>query len=870
MLIQTQGLTSKEAAQVRARVGENRLQSGKKISPMLVFLSQFKDVMVIILTLATAVSFCLGETVEAIAILVILVLNALMGFLQEYKTQRALEALQQLSAPHCLCLRDNVRQTLPAADLVPGDVVFLEAGASVPADGLLISATRLQTDESMLTGESVGASKQAANPEDPAENAVGEPTRVFAGSTVTEGSGCFFVTHTGMNTQMGQIANLLDQAKEEPTPLQKRLAQMGKVIGIGCLVICALVAGLGVLRGMNPLTMLITGISLAVAAIPEGLPAVVTLSLAMAVKRMVKQQVLLRRLHPVETLGCATVICSDKTGTLTQNKMTACRLWLGGQVFEVSGEGYHTKGTLSPLPDQTFEKGLAELCQVAILCNHATPGQKGAPPMGSPTEAALLVLAQKCGYDPDGLRRQFQLREEYPFDGKRKRMSVWVTGNGRDAILTKGAAELLLPLCNAVWTPNGIKPFGLSDHNRLLSQVEAWASDGLRVLGLAMRPAKGKVVLENSETDLIFLGLVALQDRPRPEVKEAVAVCKQGGILPVMITGDHPQTAKAIAKEVGIWKEGQDFITGSALANMDDKQLEKRVGNTTVFARVTPYDKLRIVRAFQKQGQVVAMTGDGVNDAPAIVEADIGIAMGQGGTDVTRKAADMVLMDDNFATIVSAVKEGRVIYDNIRRFIRYLLGCNIGEVLTMLLSMLFGMPALLLPVHILLVNLATDGLPALALGVEPAEPDLIKRKPRDAKASVFAGGMGGRILFQGAIIGLTTIAAFTFALRGLGSLEAARTAALFTLVFTQLVNSIACKSQQGGLLDVKFFSNPKLLLADGASLAIVLLVIYLPPLQHIFSTVGLPFGWLLGLAALSLAIPLLSGIWQKCFGKHKH
>ena len=868
------GLSEREAAARRRQYGPNQLKEGKRTRPVGIFLSQFKDLLILILLACTLLSVAMGEFVEAITIISIVFLNAMLGFLQEYKTERTLEALRNLAAPLCHVYRDGQLSTLPASELVPGDVVLLEAGDRVPADGTLSEAVRLRADESLLTGESKPVGKTAAR--EPAGGNAGEredrnrPDRAYMGTLITAGRGRMTVTQTGMRTQMGSIAGMLEGIDEGETPLQARLNHLGKVIAVGCLLICAVVTGIGILRGENPLDMLITGISLAVAAVPEGLPAVVTIALSLSVGRMVRRGAVVRKLHAVETLGCATVICSDKTGTLTENRMTVQMLWTADGPVEVGGGSLERSGSFrreGRVIQPTHDPDLRRLLTIAALCSNAelsdAPEGDGSGrtlgAVGDPTEIALAVAAAKAGISRTG-ERQYHRLDEIPFDSARKRMSV-AFREGEDRLLfVKGALDVLLDRC-AYLQQNGRRVPLSPQLRRTIEQAgERMGEQALRVLGCAYRTLEGGILREDCEQDLTFVGMAGMIDPPRPEVEEAVCRCRTAGIRPVMITGDHKTTAMAIARKLKILTEGDRVLTGAELDRMDDRQLERAVGQTAVFARVSPEHKLRIVRALRKNGQIVVMTGDGVNDAPAVKEADIGVAMGIAGTDVTKEASSVVLLDDNFATLVAAVEEGRVIYDNIRKFIRYLLSCNIGEVLVMFLGMTMGLPVPLMPIQILMVNLTTDGLPAIALGLEKPEPRVMSEPPRRATDSIFAHGLLTTILFRGCLIGLSTLGVFVSLLRSSGSLEVARTGAFLALVLAQLIHVFECKTERQNSLRINPFSNLPLLCAVLLSLGVVALAVWHPLLQPIVGTTALGPIEVLRVVGYCMIGPLLSAI----------
>lgn len=812
------GLSEAEAKARLAQTGENRLvgKSGPGVASM--FFSQFKDVMILILAGATLVSLWMGEGAEAATIILIVLMNAVMGFLQEYRTEKTLEALKELSAPTARVRRGGREQDVSARTLVPGDVVLLTEGDKIPADCTIQTCSRLACDESMLTGESVHAPKKTGDP-------------VYMGCIVTGGRGEAVVTATGMRTEMGKIAGLVEQAAEEPTPLQVRLAQLGRFVAAACVIICLAVGFLGFLQGNDFLEMLLTGISLAVAAIPEGLPAIVTITLALSVNRILRRGAVIRKLHAVETLGCAGVICTDKTGTLTQNRMTVRQIWMPGRALEVTGGGEDARGTVTEhghTVTAAHDAALLRLCEAAALCATARITRKDDTfeTSGDPTETAALVAAAKAGVTRGELLRLYTLTGENPFDAARKRMSVSVRGMGGERLLCKGAPDLLLGQCTHLLSPTGVRPLTARDRAEIAAAAAGMADSALRVLGFAesSTPALG-------EQKLCFLGMMGMLDPPRPEVRGAVRRCREAGIKPVMITGDHRDTALAIARDVGIARADSGVLTGAELDALTDAQLAAQCMRVSVYARVSPAHKLRIVRAYKAAGQVVAMTGDGTNDAPAVKEADIGVAMGIAGTDVTKEASAVVILDDNFATIVAAVEEGRVIYQNIRRFIRFLLTSNLGEVLGMLFGMLLHLPVTLLPIQILLVNLFTDGLPAIALGMEPPAPDIMCRKPRPKTEGLFAHGLARTIVVRGAMLGMASCGAYWAVLSMSGDLTAARSACFLTIVLSQMLHIFECRGE-----GLDFRGNPALLAAALTSVALTLFSVYLPAAQGFFGT----------------------------------
>lgn len=837
------GLTSRQAEQRLQKDGKNELKSKKRINPLNIFFSQYKDIMTIILLICTAVSLFMGEYVEAIAIAVIVLMNGLLGFIQEYRTEKTLEALKGMASPVAKVYRNGVITQIHTSEIVIGDVVLLESGDKIPADGRLISSTSLECDESMLTGESIPVKKlHSLDLNSPNTD---KKENVYMGCVITKGHCEFLVTATGMNTEMGNIASMLQTIDEEQTPLQIKLAQLSKYIAVGCLAVCAIVSVTGMLRGEDFMQMLITGVSLAVAAVPEGLPAIVTISLALAVSRMVKRNALVRRLHAVETLGCATVICSDKTGTLTENKMTATEVCLPNGRFKAKKL-------------DTSSKSVSLLLNAITLCNNAIIYSNNDEDFGDHTEISLLNLSAKYNITRENLEEKFNRLSELPFDSERKRMSVVVEDEYHQKYLfVKGAFDILLNRCVEYQNGDKVCPMLASDKVRFNEQSSKMADSALRIIGVAYKKIT-PLSPGTTEDNLIFLGLVGMIDPPRKEVKKAVTRCHMAGIKTIMITGDHKKTATAIGAQVGIYHDGDMVITGSELDNMSLSELSEIVNKVTIFARVSPNHKLQIVKALKRRGHIVAMTGDGVNDAPAIKEADIGVSMGTNGTDVTKEASEIILLDDNFATLVNAVDEGRNIYDNIRKFIRYLLSCNIGEVMTMFVGMLMGMPVILLPIQILLINLVTDGLPAIALGLEPASKNAMSRPPRRPDEGVFSNGLATKIVGRGIFIGFTTLASFVSLFKFTQNLDIARSGALFALVFAQLIHVFECKSETKNLLHIKYTNNVKLILASTLSLVTVLLVMYCPPISLIFSTVPLTLVQILIPIGYCLIPPIVS------------
>jgi len=816
------GLRADVAAARLREHGPNALAEARRRSPARMFLGQFADFMILVLIGAAVVAGLVGEPQDTVAILVIVVLNAVIGAVQEYRAERAVAALRRLAAPEACVVRDGGRLTLPARELVPGDLVLLEAGNVVPADLRLLESADLQTDESALTGESHPVAKDPAVLED-GDLPVGDRRNLlFRGTHVTRGRGTGVVVATGMATELGRIAGLLGQEKGVRTPLQERMTRFGRHLALAVLAICAVVFAAGLLQGQPVVLMFLTAVSLAVAAIPEALPAVVTVSLALGARLLGRHNALVRRLPAVETLGSVTYICADKTGTLTQNRMTV--------EAAVTGEERRPA-----LPERGAGAPWDALGRALALCNDVV--EQDGHPVGDPTEVALHVAARDAGFEKAALERERPRVAELPFDSERKRMTTLHRTPDGVIAYAKGAPEVLLPLCPRVLGADG-EPQPL-DPSGPLARAAQLADAGYRVLAVAQRRlADLPEPLAEAESELTLLGLVALIDPPRPEAATAVADCRSAGITPVMITGDHPGTARAIAQRLGIAGEGDDVITGPELAGLGDDALDRRVAGIRIYARVSPEQKIRIVRALQARGEFVAMTGDGVNDAPALKRAGIGVAMGLKGTEVAREAADMVLLDDNFATIVRAVREGRRIFDNIRKFIRYTMTSNSGEIWTLFLAPFLGLPVPLLPIHILWINLVTDGLPGLALSAEPAEAGVMRRAPRLPEESIFAHGMWQHVVWVGLLIGGLSIAAQAWSYRS-GATHW-QTVVFTVLTLSQLFHALAVRSERTALFRLGLTSNLPLLGAVLLTVGLQLAVIYVPALNLIFRTEPLP------------------------------
>lgn len=888
------GLSDRECKERLKKFGPNKLKEGEKVKPYEIFLNQFKDFMVLVLLVAACISGALGEMADTIAIVAIVILNAILGFLQEYRAEKSLESLKKLTAPQAKVLRGKKEMKLSAEQLVPGDVLLLEAGDIVPADARILELFNLAVDESMLTGESLPVKKKAEVIFSTQTPLADRKNLLYSGTIITAGRAKAVVVATGMFTEIGKIADMMEAVEEEMTPLQKELDYLGKALVLICFLVCALVVVTGVMRGEELGNMFLTGVSLAVAAIPEGMPAIVTVVLALGVQKMVKKNAVVKKLPSVETLGCANVICSDKTGTLTQNMMTVQKLFINNKTIDITGQGYQPIGDflwqgkiIEPLSLPT----VALFLQAIALCNNASLKKAGFSLnslwrekrnflqrrsmdqwqiTGDPTEGALTVLAAKAKVWREALEKNQPRIDEIPFDSNRKMMSVICQDkDGNYYLYVKGAPDVIINYCQKMMLDN--KEFDLNhlEKERIKKNNEEMAGLALRILAVAYRklPKDWKSLSnENLEKDLTFLGLAGMIDPPREEVREAIRVCKRAGIRTVMITGDHALTATAIAKDLGMLTERQEIITGAELDSFSEKEMLERVEKIGVYARVTPKHKLQIVRAWKKKGYIVGMTGDGVNDAPAVKEADIGISMGKSGTDVTKEASALVLMDDNFATIVAAIEEGRGIYENIRKFITYLLSCNIGEVLTMFLATLLGLPLPLIPIQILLVNLVTDGLPAMALGVDNSDKDIMLQTPRKANENIFANGLGWKICKRGLQIGLSTVLVFIIGLYlENGNIEVARTMTFATLVLSQMCFVFTCRSERYSIYEIGFFSNLYLVGAVLTSVFTLLLVLYLPSLQYFFETVYLSWeNWLIiGLvSAFPLVNAWISYLWK--------
>jgi len=847
------GLSEEEVITRREKYGSNELEGKKSITLFQRFINQFKNFMVIILLVAAIVSGALGEYKDTIIIAAIVLLNAILGLVQENKAEESLKALKDMSKPTAKILRNGNILEINSGEIVPGDILILEAGDYIAADGILIESASLKVEESALTGESVPVDKDLEIPQGKDIPIGDRKNMVYSTSLVTNGRGKVIVTETGMDTEIGKIAKMIESQEDLETPLQKKLDQLGKYLGIIALAVCGVIFLVGYFQGRGVFEMFMLAVSLAVAAIPEGLPAIVTIVLSLGVQRMIKKNAIIRKLPAVETLGTASVICSDKTGTLTQNKMTVTKVY--------------TYNKLIDSKDVNIEDKDEELAvMTGLMCNDSSieedDGEKKA--IGDPTEIALIVLGRDKGLYRKKLEEKMPRVEEVPFDSDRKMMStIHKTGNNY-RVFTKGAIDIILDRCKGILIDGEVKDITEEHKHKIIEENENMASNALRVLGLAYKDIEkipDRINSESVENDLVFVGMSGMIDPPREEVKVSVEQCRRAGIKPVMITGDYKITAIAIAKELGILEEDSEAIEGKEIEKLSDSELAANVDKYSVYARVSPEHKVKIVKAWQSHKKVVAMTGDGVNDAPALKRANIGCAMGITGTDVSKEAADMVLTDDNFSTIVSAVEEGRSIFDNIKKSIHYLLSCNVGEIIALFVALVIGMPTPLLPIHILWVNLITDSFPALALGVDPPEPGIMDRKPRASDESIFAGGLGVSIFVKGFVIGAVTIIAFYLGKEV--NIETGRTMALVTLAVSQFANSLTIRSMDKSMFKVGVFSNKYLIGAIALSATLLLSVVFIPPLRDIFELSSLDGVHWIYVGVLSLLPMTISEIFKK-------
>jgi Ca2+-transporting ATPase len=852
------GLTSGEAARRLSEYGPNELQAAERISPWHIFFQQFKNVLIIILLVATLLSAFLGHGIEAVAIAVIVLFAVLLGFIQEYRAEKAIEALRQMAAPTATILRDGEEVELPASEIVPGDITLLRAGDKIPADVRLLEAINLQVEEAALTGESMPVEKKTA-PISGANLALGDRHNMgYAGTVATYGRGRAVVVETGMNTEFGKIANMLQTIETGRTPLQENLDKVGAALARAAFVVVGIIVALGVARGQDFVEMLIFGIALAVAVVPEALPAVVTISLAIGVQRMVKRNALMRRLPAVETLGSTSVICSDKTGTLTKDEMTVRKVHIAGQMLDVSGAGYEPHGEFSrnghadePSDSLKLLLRAAALASDAHIVHSEADGRWHVK--GDPTEGALIVAAAKAGMHKAELDRSFVRVDEIPFTSETKRMTTLHHGPEGSIAFSKGAPEIILDSCTQQLTAEGVHPLDPESRQAVLETAQQMAGQALRVLAVS---AKWDTFIKEAEGGMTYLGMLGMIDPPRPEVKAAIETCGDAGIKAIMITGDHPLTAQAVATELGLLKRGR-VVTGAELEAMDEVEFERQVEDIEVYARVSPAHKLRVVTALQNHGHIAAMTGDGVNDAPALKKADIGIAMGITGTDVTKEAAAMTLTDDNFASIVAAIEEGRGIFGNVKKYLMYLLSSNIGEIGLMAGATVLGLPLPLSAVQILSVNLATDGLPALALSVDPPEPDIMKRKPRDPRIGIFTRPVVILMVLGGLWSTIINLGLFIWARNSGRSDAESMTMTFVSLVLIQFFKAYSFRSDRHSVLD-KPFANKWLNWAIIWDLIFLLVIVYVPVLHEPFGTFSLPLeDWVILVPLAFTVIPVL-------------
>ena len=858
-----EGLSTEEVQKRLKEYGPNELKKEKRKSPVRLFLEQFTDILIIILLIATALSMAIGEVYDAIVIIAIVIACAVLGFFEEYRAEKALEALKKMTAPTATVLRNGKEVQIQTSEVVPGDILLLYTGDKVPADARLIEAVNMKTDEAPLTGESTPVNKNVKPlPEDtPISD---RRNMVFTGTVVVYGRGKAVVTSTGMNTEFGKIAKMVQTVEEEETPLEKRMAHVGKWLGILSVAVCLFVAVFGIIRGRAILDMILWGISLAVAAVPEALPAVVTGALAVGMYRMARENAIVRRLPAVETLGCTSIICSDKTGTMTKGEMTVERIYVNGKAVKVTGVGYEPQGDFlyeDKKLDPAKEKELQMLLKAAVLCNDSklekTEGRWTVK--GDPTEGALVVAAAKAGLWKEEVEKKEPRINEIPFSSERKRMTTVHESGEKKIAYMKGAPEIVLERCTKVYMNGKARRLTSEIRKKILAINEAMAVQALRNLGFAYKelPESKTSLSEEEEEGFVFLGIMGMIDSPREEVKDAIYMCRKAGIKVVMVTGDHKLTAVAVAKELNLIGENENeegrVLTGAELDKLSDEEFEKIVENVVIYARVSPEHKVRIVKALRKKGYICAMTGDGVNDAPALKMADIGVAMGITGTEVTKEASDMVLTDDNFATIVRAVKEGREIYDNIKKYLTYLLRCNIMEILVLFIAMMFSREAesaiALTTIQILWVNLTTDGLPAIALGVDPGDPDLMERKPRSPKESIFTRDVKIYLSAVPILMAILLLGTYFYTLYNYNLMEA-RTQLFTSIVLMELANAVSARSLKYTVFKVGVFKNKFLWVAILSSLAMQLAVLYIPGVQGLFDvTYPDAFDWIVAITS---------------------
>lgn len=838
------GLTSLEVEQRRKEYGLNKLATEKKQTLIKRFIAQINDILIYILIVAAIISALVGEISDSVIIGIIILLNALIGIIQESKAEKSLEALKSLSAPKALVKRDRELKEISSEDIVPGDIVIIDAGRYVPCDLRLIESANLKIEESSLTGESIPTDKNADLVLDNLNTPLGDQKNMaFMSTLVSNGRGIGIAVNTGMKTEIGKIASMLKESKNELTPLQKRLEQLGKILGIAAISICFIIFIIGFIQGRELFELFLTSISLAVAAIPEGMPAIVTIVLALGVQRMIKENAIIRKLPAVETLGSVNIVCSDKTGTLTQNKMTVTKFYSYNSLNDIQQLDYS-----NPVHRLLLEN--------IILCNDATSSKNNAT--GDPTEIALLNAGLAHSIFKEDLERNHKRIDEIPFDSDRKLMTTVNTYDNKYYVMTKGAMDNLLRLCNTVYINGEIVSLTEDHKNEILYSASLMSKDALRVLGSAFKMlSTSHVEIDTLEKDLTFIGLVGMIDPPRLEVKDSIALCKKAGITTVMITGDHKDTAFAIAKALDITEDNKEIISGSELDSMSEKDLNEIIPNIRVFARVSPEHKVKIVKAFKSKGNIVSMTGDGVNDAPSLKIADIGVAMGITGTDVAKGASDMILTDDNFSTIISAIEEGRNIYRNIKKSILFLLSCNMGEIIAIFISILIGWSSPLRPIHILWINLVTDSLPALALGVDPKDVSVMNDKPRNPKESIFHGVLWN-LAFNGLLIGSLTLIAFYIGMvRYSNSLLHAQTMAFMVMSISELVHSLNVRSTEKSIFKLGFFTNKLLLGSILIGICLQTMILFTPILRNIFSVYMLnlyDWSWIILLSLMPLIV----------------
>ncbi|MDO5708117.1 MAG: calcium-translocating P-type ATPase, SERCA-type [Andreesenia angusta] len=859
------GISESEVSNRREKYGENRLEEKKSRTIFQMILDQFKDFLVIILIIASIISIAVGELSDGIVILLIVIINAILGVVQENRASNALKALQEMASPKAKVIRDGELKEIESINLVLGDIVIIESGDYIPADLRLIESNNLKIDESALTGESVAVDKDALARIKENAPIADRINLAYMSTIVTYGRAKGVVVSTGMDTEIGKIAGMLNESKDSQTPLQRKLAEFGKLLGIICIIVCIIIFGLGLIRGQNLLEIFLIAISLAVAAIPEGLPAVVTVVLAMGMQRMVKRNAIIKRLAAVETLGSTTVICTDKTGTLTQNKMTVLEIYDGENEWDITGTGYSFEGEIR---GKGSLKDIDMLLNAMVLCNDAEISEEEV--IGDPTEGALIVAAAKAQKFKSDLNRLYPRIKEFPFDSDRKLMSTMHNINGRYIMLTKGAPDIVLSRSKKILLNGEIIELTEEIRNRITKKNSEYAESALRVLAFAYKEIEENSNIEEEENQLTFLGLTGMIDPPREEAKEAIKLCKSAGIRVVMITGDHITTASAIGRQIGLLDGNSLAIEGHKIDEYTDEEFKEIVKKTNVFARVSPEHKVRIVDSIKSNNEIVAMTGDGVNDAPSLKRADIGVAMGITGTDVSKEAANMILTDDNFASIVDAVEEGRIIYSNIRKFVGFLLSCNIGEILLIFISMLFGWGTPLLAIQLLWINLITDSLPAFALGLEPQNEEVMNKNPRHPDEPLVDRHMKIAIAFQSIGLALAALISYRiadiFIISGQDANLLPKTFCFVTLIFGEMLRAYSARSEIVPIHKMKILSNRLLNISVILAIGLLAAVVYIPTLQNIFHTVGLSLNQALIAVGLSI-LPIIAGEISKMLKK---